>query len=102
VGTVMLGCAGAPRIWNTVWSAISGEIYLIIIYLGFASTAFTFFLAKSASLVLSPTKVMAYTFLIPGLVAFLQGAFGQAWPEPSVFVGVAITTLAMLAMLKVE
>ena len=98
----MLGLVGAPRIWNTDWSAISREVYLAIVYLGVVNTAFTFFLAKSASLVLSLAKVMAYTFLIPGLVAFLQGAFGQAWPEPSVFVGVAITTLAMLAMLKVD
>ncbi len=102
VGTVMLGVVGAPRIWATAWSAISGEVYLAILYLGVINTAFTFFLAKSASVVLSPAKVMAYTFLIPGLVAFLQGAFGHAWPEPSVFVGVAITILAMLAMLKVE
>ncbi len=102
MGTVMLGVVGAPRIWATDWFAVSREVYLAIAFLGVVNTAFTFYLAKSASVVLSPAKVMAYTFLIPGLVALLQGAFGHAWPEPSVFVGVAITILAMLAMLKVE
>ena len=102
VGTGLLGLVSAPRILATDWSTISAEVYFAILFLAVVNTAFTFFLAKSASVVLSPTKVMAYTFLIPGLVALLQGLFGQAWPEPSVYIGVAITTIAMLAMLKVE
>jgi len=102
MGTVMMAIAGAPRVLATPWSAISSPVYLAIIYLGVCNTAFTFFLSKSASVVLSPPKVMAYTFLIPGLVALLEGVFGQTWPDPAVTIGIAITILAMLAMLKVE
>ena len=39
---------------------------------------------------------MAYTFLTPGFVAPLEGALGQGWPESIVYIGLAITTLAML------
>lgn len=102
MGTVMLAVVGMPRILATPWSAISGQVYLAIVYLGVCNTAFTFFLSKTASVVLSPAKVMAYTFLIPGLVALLEGVFRQAWPEPTVYTGIAITVLAMLAMLKVK
>ncbi len=102
VGTVLLGLVSAPRILDTQWRAISTEVYLAIVFLAVCNTAFTFYLAKSASVVLSPAKVMAYTFLIPGLVAVLEGVSRQAWPEPTVYVGIAITTLAMMAMLKVE
>ena len=102
VGTVLLGAISGPRLLATSWPAISDQVYLAILYLGVCNTALTFFLAKSASVVLSPAKVMAYTFLIPGLVALLEGVSRQAWPEPTVYIGIAITTLAMLAMLKVE
>ena len=102
VGTVLLGLVSAPRLLETPWTAISGEAYLAILFLGIVNTALTFYLSKSASVVLTPAKVMAYTFLIPGLVALLEGLFGQAWPAPTVYIGVAITTGAMLAMLKVD
>ena len=102
VGTVLLGLVSAPRLLETPWTSISGEVYLAIVFLGVVNTAFTFYLSKSASVVLTPAKVMAYTFLIPGLVALLEGLFGQTWPAPPVFIGVAITTAAMLAMLKVD
>ena len=102
VGTVLLGLVSFPRIMATPWAEISTEVYLAILFLGVCNTAFTFFLAKSASVVLSPPKVMAYTFLIPGLVGLLEGLFGTGWPEPAVIVGVAITALAMLAMLRVD
>ncbi len=102
MGTVMMAVVGMPRVLATPWSAISDQVYLAILYLGVCNTAFTFFLAKSASVVLSPAKVMAYTFLIPGLVALQEGLFRQAWPDPTVTIGIAITILAMMAMLKVE
>lgn len=102
VGTVLLGLVSFPRILATPWAEISTDVYLAILFLGVCNTAFTFFLAKSASVVLSSPKVMAYTFLIPGLVGLLEGLFGPGWPEPAVIVGVAITALAMVAMLRVD
>lgn len=94
-GTVLLAVWGLRAILDTHPLEISAGVWLGILHLAVFSTAISFFLIKYASLRLPGAKVMAYTFLIPALVALLEGAIGHGWPSPAVLAGVAVTAMAL-------
>ncbi|MEJ8574605.1 DMT family transporter [Microbaculum marinum] len=94
-GAVLLAVYGWRAILGTDWANLSAGVYLGILHLAVVSTAISFFLIKYASLRLPGAKVMAYTFLIPALVAVLEGLIGHGWPGPNVIAGVVVTALAL-------
>lgn len=94
-GTVLLAAWGWRAIADTHPAEVPAGVWLGILHLAVFSTAISFFLIKYASLRLPGAKVMAYTFLIPALVALLEGAIGHGWPSPAVLAGVAVTALAL-------
>jgi len=97
-GTALLGVYGFRTIVETDWAAVPAGVYLGIVYLAVFTTAISFFLIKYASLRLPGAKVMAYTFLIPALVAVLEGIIGHGWPGPAVIAGVVVTALALVVI----
>jgi len=96
-GTVILGLFGAPLLVATDWSEVRMPAYMGVAYLALFNTAGTFFLAKYASLLLPPAKVMAYTYLTPGFVVMFA-AYTTGPPTLSVLAGIGITMLAMLLL----
>ena len=92
MGAVQLAIVGAPRIAATDWGAVPPSAFSGIAYLAAFPTAVTFGIAQYAGVRLSPSGMMAYTYLVPALVTVLVGVLHGDWPSPSVWIGIAIVT----------
>jgi drug/metabolite transporter (DMT)-like permease len=84
------------RLAATDWAAVSLHVWAGIIYLAVFCTIITFFLSQLATLYLGPTRVMAYSYLYPPCILFLDWLFGHQLPPVQVLPGVALIGLAML------
>ena len=104
----------------TFWILVTGSIWLLLLtgrslpdvpwrevplfvwggicYLAFFTTVVTFFLTQYAIAYLGPTRVMAYSYLYPGMVVILDLLLGHGLPDPRVLPGVAIVIAAMLVL----
>ena len=60
----------------------------------------SFVLLQTAAMVLPSAKVMAYTYLTPSWVILWQVALGHGAPPALVAVGVALTALALVILLR--
>lgn len=101
-GTIILGLFGAPAIAATDWAALPSIVWITILYTALAASAATFVLVQYAALRLPSAKVMAYTYLTPSWVILWQIALAGEVPVPLVLVGVALTALALLMLLRNE
>lgn len=104
----LVACAGVITIWGagaiaaTDWGGLRPMVWIAIAYTAVFASAATVFLIQFASLRLPSSKVMAYTYLTPTWVILWEMAFGQPVPDALVLVGVALTMLALLLLLKDE
>lgn len=71
------------------------EVWLGLCYLAGPSTAGTFWIMQYAAPRLGPTRVVAYTFLTPSIVALLQWGLGLSSPDWSVLPGIGLTLVAV-------
>ncbi|MEM9349648.1 MAG: DMT family transporter [Pseudomonadota bacterium] len=101
-GTLILGTLGAPAMLATDWAALPSIVWVTIFYTAFAASAATFVLLQYATLRLPSAKVMAYTYLTPSWVILWQIALAGDVPAPLVMVGVGLTILALLMLLRRE
>lgn len=106
-GTLVAGCAiltvfGWSDIVSTDWANLPAIVWVSLMYLAFFATAASFVLVQFAALRLPSAKVMAYTYLIPSWVILWEIALGRPAPTILVLVGVALTILALLLLLKSE
>ncbi|MEM9436164.1 MAG: DMT family transporter [Pseudomonadota bacterium] len=101
-GTLILGTLGAPAILATDWGELPRIVWVTILYTAFAASAATFVLLQYATLRLPSAKVMAYTYLTPSWVILWQIALAGEVPAPLVMVGVGLTVLALLMLLRRE
>ena len=62
----------------------------------------TFVLLQFASLRLPAAKVMAYTYLVPSWVILWEIALGRSAPPAMILVGVGLTVVAVLLLLREE
>ena len=69
-------------------------------YLVIFATAASMLLLQIGSMRLPAAKVMAYTYLVPSWVILWQIGFGLGAPPLMVAVGVGLTTLALVLLLK--
>ena len=99
-GAALLCLIGAPRIVTTDWLSLSINVWMVIAYLSLVTTAITFFLVQFATMRLPAAKVMAYTYLVPSMVILWDAAMGAAMPAPLVLIGIVLTILALLILLK--
>ncbi len=99
-GAGLLAIYAGPQILATDWTGIPAKALGGVFYLAICNTAFTFYLAKFASLHLPPHRVMAYTYLTPAFVVLIEAGFGAPWPTLPVFLGIAVTAIAMLLLLR--
>lgn len=98
--TGLLMAVGAPAIAATDWTALPRAVWIAIGYTAIFATAGTFTLLQYAALRLPAAKVMAYTYLVPAWVALWQIALGQPAPAAGILVGVALTVLALVMLLR--
>ena len=98
LGTFMLAIVGAPAALRTDWAAVPAELWMGVVYLAVFNTAITFFLFKSASVVLPASKVMGYTYLTTAIVVLLEAMLGHGWPTLSVIAGLALSVSATILL----
>lgn len=101
-GAVALIFYSYENVLNTDWLNLPTKFWLIFAYLVLVTTSLTFFLTQFAALRLPSAKVMSYTYLVPSWVILWEWVMGNGLPELKISVGVAITTLALLILLKNE
>ena len=101
-GTAMLLIWGWPALMATDWAALPPMVWITIAYTAIAATAATFVLLQFAALRLPSAKVMAYTYLTPSWVILWTLVLGQGVPPAVILVGVALTVVALLLLLKNE
>ncbi|MGH1578120.1 DMT family transporter [Planktotalea sp.] len=101
-GTLLLLFWSAGSIAATDYAALPMIVWLTIIYVAVFATATTFVLTQYASLRLPGAKVMAYTYLTPSWVILWEIALGHGAPRGLILGGVALTVLALIALLKHE
>ena len=99
---VLLLIWGAPELLATDWAALRPLVWLTILYTAVCASAMTFVLLQYATLRLPSAKVMAYTFLTPSWVILWEISLGQGVPPLAILAGVALTIVALLALLKDE
>lgn len=101
-GFVMLCLWGWRDVLATDWLALPGIVWLCLLYVAVAATAFSFVLIQYATLRLPSAKVMAYTYLVPSWVILWEIALGHTPPPLIVLVGMGLTMLALWLLLKHE
>ena len=101
-GFVLLCLWGWRDVLATDWTALPAIVWICLVYVAVAASSMTFVLLQFATLRLPSAKVMAYTYLVPSWVILWELALGRAAPPPTVLVGVALTVLALVLLLKDE
>ncbi|WP_422025352.1 DMT family transporter [Roseovarius sp.] len=100
--TVLVTAAGWQKLIATEWATLPPIVWVTIAYTAVMATAVTFVLLQFASLRLPSAKVMAYTYLTPTWVACWQAALGKGLPPGMVLLGVGMTVVALVLLLKDE
>ncbi|MCB2135791.1 MAG: DMT family transporter [Rhodobacteraceae bacterium] len=84
----------------TDWAGLPPIVWITLAYTSIFASAATFVLLQFATLHLPAAKVMAYTYLTPSWVILWEIALGHGAPRGLVLVGVALTVLALVLLLK--
>lgn len=101
-GAVMLTVWAWGDLVTTDWFALPQIVWITIIYTAIFASAATFTLLQFSTLRLPSSKVMAYTYLTPSWVIVWLLVMGQPAPPVLILIGVAMTVLALVLLLKDE
>jgi drug/metabolite transporter (DMT)-like permease len=101
-GALILLLVGWGDIRATGWADLPGLVWITLAYVSVFATAGTFLLVRIAALRLPSAKVMAYTYLTPSWVILWEIALGNGAPTGLVLVGIALTVVALLLLLRDE
>jgi len=82
------------------WQGVEIKVWAGIVYLAIFSTIITFYLTHISTLYLGPTRVMAYSYFYPAFVLAITWGFGKGLPPAIILPGVAVVTLATVALQK--
>jgi drug/metabolite transporter (DMT)-like permease len=99
-GALLLLVVAWPEIRATDWAALPGIVWITLAYVTVFATAGTFLLVRIAALRLPSAKVMAYTYLTPSWVILWEIALGNGAPPLLILLGIAMTVLALLLLLR--
>ena len=99
-GLLVSGVYGFRDVISTAWLDLPWIAWTTIFYLTIFATATTFFLVQYATLRLPSAKVMAYGYLVPCFVILWEGLLGHGSVAAPVWIGVGLTILAMLILLR--
>ncbi|MBU2943471.1 DMT family transporter [Shimia thalassica] len=101
-GFIILTAYGWNDIRATDWAALPAIVWITVVYLAIFASAATFVLLQFATLNLPSAKVMAYTYLVPSWVICWEIVLGHGAPTGLILVGVAMTVVALLLLLRNE
>lgn len=101
-GLVVLVLFGWSEIIAMPWLSLPAFTWLVLGYLSIFASAATFLLLLYGSMRLPAAKVMAYTYLTPSWVILWEIGLGNGVPPVLILVGVAMTVIALLLLLKSE
>ncbi|WP_170763973.1 DMT family transporter [Ruegeria lacuscaerulensis] len=104
-GTLVAGCVlltlyGWSDIRATDWANLPLIVWVGLLYVSIFATAASFVLVQFAALRLPSAKVMAYTYLTPSWVILWEIALGNGGPVALILVGVVLTCVALLMLLR--
>jgi drug/metabolite transporter (DMT)-like permease len=99
-GAALLTWFGWSEIVATDWHNLPMIVWITLAYVAVLASAVTFVLMQYASLRLPPAKVMAYTYLTPSWVLIWEVALGHAVPSGFILVGVAMSIVALVVLVK--
>ncbi len=99
-GLLVLTVYGWGDIRATDWAGLPARVWVALLYLSIAASSMTFVLLQFATLHLPSSKVMAYTYLTPSWVILWEIALGHGAPRGLVLVGVGLTVVALVMLLK--
>lgn len=85
---------------KTDWASLPPIVWIFLAYVSVVSGAISLCLIQFATLRLPSAKVMAYTYLVPSWVILWELALGRSAPPPLIFVGVLLTIVALLMLLR--
>ena len=97
-GTAWLLLLAREDLGAVRWSELELRVLGPVAYLAVFTTLVTFLLTQRATIVIGPTRAMAYTFLNPALVALLAWALGAEALGWTSLPGVGLTLLAMIVL----
>ncbi|MCH2094354.1 MAG: DMT family transporter [Rhodobacteraceae bacterium] len=101
-GAILMMIWGWNDIATTQWLALPAIVWITLVYVAVAASAATFVLLQFAVLHLPSAKVMAYTYLTPTWVILWEVALGRGVPSGMVAIGIVLTGLALVLLLKGE
>lgn len=101
-GAVTLMAWGWQEVLATPWSDLPMIVWITLLYTAIFATAGTTVLLQFATLQLPSSKVMAYTYLTPAWVILWEYFMGNGMPTAFVLIGVALTAVALVLLLKNE
>ncbi|WP_238704966.1 DMT family transporter [Parasedimentitalea marina] len=99
-GAVILLVFGWSDIRATQWLQLPLIVWIGLGYLVVFASSATFVLLQFATLHLPSAKVMAYTYLTPSWVILWEIALGRPAPAGMILIGIALTVIALLLLLK--
>ena len=101
-GFLVLVVYGWPDLMATDWAGLKPIVWITLLYLAVFASSATFVLLQFATLSLPSAKVMAYTYLTPSWVICWEMALGNGVPSDLILVGIGLTVVALLMLLKQE
>lgn len=99
-GAILTSIYGAREIIATDWMHLPGIVWITLMYVALFASASSFVLLQFAATRLPSAKVMAYTYLTPTWVICWQLALGAPPPPQLILVGIALTILALILLLR--
>lgn len=101
-GLVLVSLWGWRDTVETDWAAMPAIVWICLVYVAIAATATTTVLLQYAAIRLPAAKVMAYTYLVPSWVILWEIGLGHTAPPALTMIGVVLTAVALLLLLKDE
>lgn len=101
-GWALLTLLGWHDLTVTDWAGLPAIVWITLVYIAIAASAATFVLVQYATMRLPAAKVMAYTYLVPTWVILWEVALGRAAPPATILIGIALSILALVLLVKDE
>jgi drug/metabolite transporter (DMT)-like permease len=99
-GSSYLLAFGFGDLLATDFGALPMLFWIALAYLAVFASAATVFLLQYGAMNLPSANVMAYTYLTPIWVMFVEMTIGDVMPQPLVWLGIGITVLALVMLLR--
>lgn len=101
-GSTLLTIWAVPAMQSTDWAALPGIVWITIGYTAICASSMTFVLMQFATMRLPSSKVLAHTYLTPAWVILWDVALGAEWPPVMILLGVGLTAVALVMLLRDE